>query len=102
MTVTFRTGAVAGGLLSALAPLVIALPVAHAAYHLSLLYTGLPNIATLFGERFGLAAVLALLCLRALLAWWYQRRIGGYTGDCLGMAQQLSEILIYLLALAWI
>ena len=52
--------------------------------------------------RFGLAAVFALLCLRALLAWWYRRRIGGYTGDCLGMAQQLSEILIYLLALAWI
>jgi adenosylcobinamide-GDP ribazoletransferase len=51
--------------------------------------------------RFGLAAVFGLWCLRMALARWYRRRLGGYTGDCLGMAQQLGEILIYLLALAW-
>jgi len=39
----------------------------------------------------------------ALLAWrwWFgrfmQRRIGGYTGDCLGCAQQVAEVLIYLI-----
>ena len=51
--------------------------------------------------RWGLAALVALALLRALLASWYRRRLGGYTGDCLGLAQQLSELLVYLFALAW-
>jgi len=51
--------------------------------------------------RWGVVALLALLALRALLAGWYRRRLGGYSGDCLGLAQQLSELLVYLLALAW-
>ncbi|HEY8606248.1 MAG TPA: adenosylcobinamide-GDP ribazoletransferase [Noviherbaspirillum sp.] len=37
-------------------------------------------------------------------AWWLARkcvrRIGGYTGDCLGAVQQLSEVLFYLALLA--
>jgi len=34
---------------------------------------------------------------------WFQRRIGGYTGDCLGAAQQIFEVVFYLsvLALYW-
>lgn len=36
-----------------------------------------------------------------LWRWWFgryiRRRIGGYTGDCLGCAQQVSEVLIYLI-----
>jgi adenosylcobinamide-GDP ribazoletransferase len=63
---------------------------------LGLIWLGWPN------WRFGLVAVFGLGCLRMALARWYRRRLGGYTGDCLGMAQQLGEILIYLLALAWI
>lgn len=51
--------------------------------------------------RWGLAAVLLLLLLRTALAAWFKRRLGGYTGDCLGLAQQLSELALYLLALAW-
>lgn len=35
-----------------------------------------------------------------LWRWWFgrymRRRIGGYTGDCLGCAQQVAEVLIYL------
>ena len=32
-----------------------------------------------------------------LLVWqWFQRRLGGYTGDCLGAVQQLSELGMYL------
>ncbi len=38
------------------------------------------------------AAVLAGMCC----AHWFQRRLGGYTGDCLGAAQQLSELALYL------
>jgi adenosylcobinamide-GDP ribazoletransferase len=40
----------------------------------------------------------------ALLAWmaarFFRRRIGGYTGDCLGAVQQLAEIAFLLGGLA--
>ncbi|WP_186126664.1 adenosylcobinamide-GDP ribazoletransferase [Burkholderia gladioli] len=51
--------------------------------------------------RAGLAALAALLMVRALLARYLRRRLGGYTGDCLGFAQQLSELAIYLTVLGW-
>jgi adenosylcobinamide-GDP ribazoletransferase len=43
----------------------------------------------------------------SVLAWawmhrWFAQRLQGFTGDCLGAAQQVSEIAFYLgLALAW-
>ena len=43
----------------------------------------------------------------SVLAWawmhrWFAKRLQGFTGDCLGAAQQVSEIAFYLgLALAW-
>jgi adenosylcobinamide-GDP ribazoletransferase len=37
-----------------------------------------------------------LFVFRTLLAFWFNRQLGGYTGDCLGAAQQCSEIVIYL------
>lgn len=40
-----------------------------------------------------------LFLFRALLAFWFNRQLGGYTGDCLGAAQQSSEIVIYLILL---
>lgn len=50
---------------------------------------------------FAVASVAALLALRVVLGRYFVRRLGGYTGDCLGMAQQLAESLIYLLGAAW-
>lgn len=44
----------------------------------------------------GLLALLATL----FLARKFNRRIGGYTGDCLGAVQQLSEVGFYLGLLA--
>jgi len=37
-----------------------------------------------------------LFIFRALLAFWFTKQLSGYTGDCLGAAQQSSEIVIYL------
>jgi adenosylcobinamide-GDP ribazoletransferase len=56
----------------------------------------LPWQAALAG--LGLAALATFLAAR-----YFVRRIGGYTGDCLGATQQLSELAIYLgiLAVAW-
>lgn len=47
-----------------------------------------------------LMALLALLGLRYLLAHWYRQRLGGYTGDALGCAEQLGELLFLLVVLA--
>lgn len=70
----------------------------------------------LFAAAWGIAPLLAwaawqrqpgyLLVLLPLagLQWglgrWFRRWLGGYTGDCLGAAQQLAEGLIYLLLTA--
>jgi adenosylcobinamide-GDP ribazoletransferase len=61
---------------------------------LAILYAAGANATTLFS-----AAVAALL-MRAYLAWRLQQRLGGYTGDCLGAVQQLTEIAFYLGLLA--
>lgn len=50
----------------------------------------------------GLVMLVVLALLRAALARYFTKRIDGYTGDCLGFAQQLSELAIYLVADAWI
>lgn len=55
----------------------------------------------LVSPAFAAVTVAALVVLRLLLGRYFVRRIGGYTGDCLGMAQQLAELLIYLVAAAW-
>lgn len=45
----------------------------------------------------------ALIGVRIWFALSFQRRLGGYTGDCLGAAQQASELVILLVvAAAWL
>ncbi|MES2264135.1 MAG: adenosylcobinamide-GDP ribazoletransferase [Pseudomonadota bacterium] len=46
------------------------------------------------------ASVLAALCSATWLGRKFARRIGGYTGDCLGAVQQVAEVAIYLCVLA--
>lgn len=43
-----------------------------------------------------LSLILAAMVLRVGLNHWFMRRIQGYTGDCLGGAQQLQEMLAVL------
>lgn len=45
-------------------------------------------------------AVLPLLALRLWFAHWLRKWLGGFTGDCLGALQQLSELVFLLSALA--
>jgi adenosylcobinamide-GDP ribazoletransferase len=52
--------------------------------------------------RAGCITLLVLVVLRFVLGRYFVRRIGGYTGDCLGFAQQIFELAIYLVGLAWI
>ncbi|AWB65207.1 adenosylcobinamide-GDP ribazoletransferase [Saccharobesus litoralis] len=52
----------------------------------------------------GLLAVLfvTLWLFRGVFKAWLNARLGGYTGDCLGAAQQLAEIIIYLVCIAFV
>ncbi|QSN61884.1 adenosylcobinamide-GDP ribazoletransferase [Caballeronia sp. M1242] len=61
---------------------------------------GLPWLLC-FGWTFACVAIAVLGLLRAVAGRYFVRRIGGYTGDCLGCAQQVFEIAIYLVGLAW-
>lgn len=54
----------------------------------------------LFPWRAALCMVVGAITVVALSGWYFQRRLGGVTGDCLGAVNQLTEATISLLALA--
>lgn len=64
--------------------------------YLTLLATG--AVIIVFTLSFSIAWKLAaiLFITRWCLKRWFTSQLGGYTGDCLGAAQQLSEVVIYL------
>lgn len=66
------------------------------------LYAGLLVLPLAVGLAPLQIASLAVLMLvfHQFFGAYLNKRIGGYTGDCLGAAQQLVEVLIYLLLLA--
>jgi len=43
-----------------------------------------------------LCGVAGLVLAQYLMRRWYEPRLGGYTGDCLGAVQQCSEVGFYL------
>jgi adenosylcobinamide-GDP ribazoletransferase len=48
------------------------------------------------------AALISALLLRIYLGWQLHKKLGGYTGDCLGAVQQITEIGFYLgMLLSW-
>ncbi|KIG04105.1 adenosylcobinamide-GDP ribazoletransferase [Caballeronia concitans] len=55
-----------------------------------------------FGWKFACVTIVVLAVVRFIAGRYFVRRIGGYTGDCLGCAQQVFELAIYLVGLAWI
>ncbi|MCF6436093.1 adenosylcobinamide-GDP ribazoletransferase [Pseudoalteromonas sp. MMG022] len=46
------------------------------------------------------ALIVSLTVMRRLCVTWFNQQLGGYTGDCLGAAQQISEVVIYMVCLA--
>jgi adenosylcobinamide-GDP ribazoletransferase len=62
---------------------------------------GLPWLVWI-DTKLACVAFVVLAALRFCIGRYFVRRIGGYTGDCLGFAQQVFELAIYLVALAWI
>jgi adenosylcobinamide-GDP ribazoletransferase len=49
---------------------------------------------------FFLLIIIPVISLTVYLYWYFNKWIGGYTGDCLGATQQLNEVVIYLSVLA--
>ncbi|MEM7432602.1 MAG: adenosylcobinamide-GDP ribazoletransferase [Pseudomonadota bacterium] len=58
------------------------------------------GIAYLLSPLAAAGAVAGLVVGHGVMRWIYQPKIGGYTGDCLGAVQQVSEVGIYLGVLA--
>lgn len=77
-------------------PLATALPLRH--WWLAGLPLLIPAMATPIATWLPLA--LCLLIFRFGFGRYLRRRLGGYSGDALGAAQQISEVLIYLVLLA--
>jgi adenosylcobinamide-GDP ribazoletransferase len=46
--------------------------------------------------------VIPVWITRWLMAKYFKRKIGGYTGDCLGAIQQVCEVAFYITALVWL
>ncbi|KXJ54282.1 MAG: cobalamin synthase [Colwellia sp. Phe_37] len=68
--------------------------------YLILLSTGGLVIALTLSFSIAWKLVAILLLTRWCLKRWFTKQLGGYTGDCLGAAQQLSEVVIYLVLLS--
>ena len=79
-------------------------PVAQRMRWSDALWAGIFGIAPLlwFGPECAALVVVGVSVARWLLGRYFVRRIGGITGDCLGMAQQVFELLILWGLLAWI
>ena len=79
-------------------------PLAHKLSNFGLAWAGFFGLLPLL--LLGWSEALAVLALAAFVTWraaaYFLRRIGGYTGDCLGAAQQATELAVYLgLHVAW-
>ena len=66
---------------------------------LILVSSALP-IFLLINIKTALLLLLLLLSIRYIFQVYFNRHLGGVTGDCLGAAQQISELCIYLLLIS--
>jgi len=70
------------------------------------LAVGISPVFLLSSQGFFFSLVTTLVFSLVLFRWfarrWLNSRIGGYTGDCLGAVQQITELVIYLSILAWV
>lgn len=59
-------------------------------------------LALVLGQPLVCLVVPVTACVTFLMARYFQKWIGGYTGDCLGAIQQVSEVVFYLcLVVLW-
>ena len=70
----------------------------RAAMMVALITTGVALLPLVFCLRLEaiLCGLAGLVLAQVLMRRWYEPRLGGYTGDCLGAVQQCSEVGFYL------
>jgi len=73
-------------------------PIAKGMSGASIIVAGILGLAPAFlpGNLLLLLSAIPLLIGRVFLGRFFTKWLGGYTGDCLGAVQQISEIIIYL------
>jgi adenosylcobinamide-GDP ribazoletransferase len=64
-----------------------------------LLITGAVVLFTLLPLLHAFVMIACLWIIRILLILWFNRQLGGFTGDCLGAAQQILEVAVYIILL---
>jgi adenosylcobinamide-GDP ribazoletransferase len=78
------------------------------AQHLSLnglIILLIAGVVVLFALLPALQCLVMIVCLwaiRILLIFWFNRQLGGFTGDCLGAAQQILEVAVYIILLVFV
>jgi len=82
----------------------LAVRMTNAEFGIAALTVLLPAAVLLLYGALSLAAVAAAVLAAVVAACWlarkFARRLGGYTGDCLGAVQQLAEVAVYIAILA--
>ncbi len=68
---------------------------------LTLMTTAFLTLFFIPSFKLALLLIVCLLILRLYLGRWLIKQIGGYTGDSLGAIQQVSELVCYLVFVAW-
>jgi adenosylcobinamide-GDP ribazoletransferase len=66
---------------------------------LILMITGAVVLFSLLPILHCFVMILCLWMIRILLIFWFNRQLGGFTGDCLGAAQQILEVAVYIILL---
>ncbi|MFT6900017.1 MAG: adenosylcobinamide-GDP ribazoletransferase [Colwellia sp.] len=66
---------------------------------LVLLITAALVMFSLLPALYCLVLIGGLWVMRLLLIFWFNRQLGGFTGDCLGAAQQILEVAVYIILL---
>ena len=82
----------------------LAMHISHRQFWLAACFGLLPfTVLMLFsGEWSWLIALLPVVAVWCWFSRLLKRRLGGYTGDCLGAMQQLTELAFYLGVLVWL
>jgi adenosylcobinamide-GDP ribazoletransferase len=82
----------------------LAQKMSSAEFLIAALTAALPAVAVFALNWLSVTALAAGVVAAAIATLWlarkFVRRIGGYTGDCLGAVQQVTEVMFYLCALA--
>ena len=60
----------------------------------------LPFVGLLWPHPWWALAIVPAIGVRLVMGRWFARRLGGYTGDCLGALQQINEVVVLVTVLA--